>query len=31
MPGVLGADLRDFFGSLDQGRLIRFVEHRSEA
>jgi group II intron reverse transcriptase/maturase len=25
---VLDADLRDFFGSLDQGYLVRFVEHR---
>ncbi len=25
---VLDADLRDFFGSLDQSQLVRFVEHR---
>ena len=25
---VLDADIRDFFGSLDRGRLERFVEHR---
>jgi group II intron reverse transcriptase/maturase len=25
---VLDADLRDFFGSLDQSWLVRFVEHR---
>jgi group II intron reverse transcriptase/maturase len=25
---VLDADLRDFFGSLDQAELVRFVEHR---
>jgi RNA-directed DNA polymerase len=25
---VLDADLRDFFGSLEHSRLIRFVEHR---
>jgi len=25
---VLDADLRDFFGSLNQGDLVRFVEHR---
>jgi len=25
---VLEADLKNFFGSLDQGWLLRFVEHR---
>ena len=25
---VLDADLRDFFGSLKQEALVRFVEHR---
>ena len=27
---VLEADLKDFFGSLDHGWLLRFVEHRVE-
>jgi RNA-directed DNA polymerase len=25
---VLEADLKNFFGSLDHGSLLRFVEHR---
>ncbi len=27
-PGVYEADLKNFFGSLDHGWLLRFVKHR---